>query len=618
MVKRLSESTLALERLDSSNTAFYRSLCPDDRIFLHKQLENLPLPIQKELLYKYRTEPNRIKANIYLRVTRGMISQKLLPLFQQDFDLDRSGQKQMAERHAEMVRKIALKTTQQFILKNPILVSENSPENSERISNQTAEIPLLTSENPETNFCPLSEKFPANPGTVQDLNSAQSRASCGQSGNLAATVQTEPQLTKAVYQAISLYLARLGLQIAKPSKQQPITGIIKRLQHASWWRRHIRKLYKRQLESIQQLLNKVSRKAGIYCSDLTYHNRQHERAEQRAYMENSFIVNDAGERFSLKEVSDKNVSNPAVRRAELMLRMRGTEDLAKEQGYAGLFVTLTCPSKYHCAYSKSGDRNPNWQGATPRDGQDYLNAVWARTRAELARQDIQMFGMRVAEPQHDGTPHWHLLLFVNPAQLEQSKATMLHYAMEEDGNEPGAEENRVKFVDIDPAKGSATGYIAKYISKNIDGVGLHEDIEGGDALIAAKRVEAWASCWGIRQFQQIGNVSITVWRELRRLLTVQTDTVVEQARQLADSSNWQGFIKLMGGAVGKRKDQPLRPYYQYELNQDTGEIKTGQFDGLILYKLKGILSAGKTVITRLRQWRLEQAKGRSTLLLGVL
>jgi len=112
--------------------------------------------------------------------------------------------------------------------------------------------------------------------------------------------------------------------------------------------------------------------------------------------------------------------------------------------------------------------------------------------------------------------------------------------------------------------------------------------------------------------------SITVWRELRRLLTEQTDTVVEQARQLADNSNWQGFIKLMGGAVGKRKAQPLRPYYQYELNQDTGEIKTGQFDGLILYKLKGILSAGKAVITRLHQWRLEQAKGRSTLLLGVL
>jgi hypothetical protein len=41
-------------------------------------------------------------------------------------------------------------------------------------------------------------------------------------------------------------------------------------------------------------------------------------------------------------------------------------------------------------------------------------------------------------------------------------------------------------------------------------------------------------------------------------------------------------------------------------------------DDVIVLKLKGVLYAGQAIITRLHQWRLEQAVGRSSLLLGVL
>lgn len=369
----------------------------------------------------------------------------------------------------------------------------------------------------------------------------------------------------------------------------------------AWWRRQFRKVFGRTFEHAAVRLGLVSVRAGAYASDETVLRRLDQNRRNAKILDSVQMANDQGQEYALADLVAKSVANRKVRRGELMLRMRGCEEIANDLGHVGVFVTQTCPSKFHAVLAQSGTVNPNYNGASAREGHAYLQHVWQCERAAFAREGIQPYGFRIAEPHHDGCPHWHMLLFVAADKVERFIKIMQAYALAEDGEEPGAKRNRIKIVRIEAGKGTAAGYIAKYVGKNIDdehvpehkardGAVIEKDLIGDEVIRPCQRVEAWAACWGIRQFQAIGQPPVTVWRELRRVAADKVEGASEHVRKAHAAvqktedkpADFAAYIRAQGGigvgrnyliAVAKEVRTVQGKYGVYE-----GEKPTGIFD----------------------------------------
>ena len=393
----------------------------------------------------------------------------------------------------------------------------------------------------------------------------------------------------------------IGVDEGQPMQGEPA---IARAKCARWWRRRLRRHIARVVEAGAIRMGLVHLNSGGYVSHSGLKRRQGQLARNADTLGRTLYRNEAGQIYRLAELSALSTSNPAVRGGELMTRIRGAEEYADAHGHVGLFLTLTLPSKYHARrLMGSGKnrwtvRNPKHNGATPREGQQWMLAQWKRVLARLDRQKVKRYGLRVVEPHHDATPHWHMLVWVEgEAQARTLVATIRQYWLSEDGNERGAQDNRVDVKRME--SGGAAGYVAKYIAKNVGHHALaeHMDVVQGqqiqmglgldspgqpaspearqsNGLAAQRRVDAWAATWNIRQFQAFGMPSVTVWRELRRVSKDQpaqldlfdrdTERRIQRAYQACHRhgelrADWRMFMESMGGHGCKRQDWLLRP-----------------------------------------------------------
>ncbi|MDC5720592.1 replication endonuclease [Vibrio europaeus] len=622
---------------------------PDDFEWAKDKIKDLPDYLTKYFVTRYVSvfeKKGRKDANIFLRERMGPAAERALMVLREYKKLP---------------------TTQKVSL-----LSEefNDTEQSDFAQKEQMRFDF---EKAERNRKPVKSRLLAElePSEVKDMAFKISQITKAKFPLIAARVANrdldEDEILEVIgYEELAEFVYHFGMTPPrKKKKQTDLTALndISRMLDEKWWYGRLNKTRKIMREHLAIAMGQVSSKASPYASwDCVREHQAQQTANYEYIKQCQLLDEETGEEADLWDMVKKSVANPAIRRHELMVRCRGCEDIGNELGLQGLFLTLTTPSKYHNSYKKGGFIG-HWNGASPRDAQSYLNNVWQRIRAKLGREEIRWFGVRVAEPHHDGTPHWHLLIWVKPEHKELVTEIFVDYATKEDKHELLDKQGKLDHSprcdvgEIDPELGTATGYIAKYISKNIDGYAMDDDVSdetGKSVKDMAKNVSAWKSRWNIRQFQFFGGAPVTTYRELRRfanqnkkafmeylfmqervdLLTIYSmlqrdlvgpikpsklitneelmkvigdsyqsrmkteDASITDTLKAADHGNWQGYIMGQGGPFVKRED--LLIVNSYEV------LPFASPHGEDVRKIEGFTTPEETIKTRTKVWTIQK------------
>ncbi|EGB6219159.1 replication endonuclease [Citrobacter sp. Cf084] len=446
-------------------------------------------------------------------------------------------------------------------------------------------------------------------------------------GDLFVTDDVKPEEIRQAWERVAAEAMRLDVippafeqlrrkrRRRKPVPYDLIPGSLARMLCADWW---YRKLWQMRCEWREEQLRAVclvNKKASPYVSYEAVIHKREQRRKSLEFFKSHELVNADGDTLDMEDVVNASNSNPAHRRNEMMACVKGLELIAEMRSDCAVFYTITCPSRFHATLN-NGRPNPKWTSETVRQSSDYLVETFAAFRKAMHKAGLRWYGVRVAEPHHDGTVHWHLLCFMRKKDRRSITALLRKFAIREDREELGKNTGpRFKSELINPRKGTPTSYIAKYISKNIDGRGLAKEVskETGRSLRdSAEHVTAWASLHRVQQFRFFGIPGRQAYRELRLLAgqagRAQGDKkagapVLENARldavlAAADAGCFATYIMKQGGVLVPRKHHLVRT--AYELNDEPSAYGD---HGIRIYGIWSPIVEGR-ICTHAIKWKM--------------
>lgn len=161
---------------------------------------------------------------------------------------------------------------------------------------------------------------------------------------------------------------------------------ISRLIKDEWWVNQLKAQRMRWREALLIAAGEVNKDRSPYASKMAIRDVHARRLANLEYLKSCELENKVtGERIDLISKVMGSISNPEIRRMELMNTIAGIERYAAAEGDVGMFITLTAPSKYHPTrqVGKGKDKtvqlNHGWNGA----------AFWTCWRIQRERRRIR-------------------------------------------------------------------------------------------------------------------------------------------------------------------------------------------------------------------------------------
>jgi hypothetical protein len=242
---------------------------------------------------------------------------------------------------------------------------------------------------------------------------------------------------------------------------------------------------------------------------------------------NQPILKTDGTELTLLDIHKEKSKN---RLSEIVAIQKSFEQISKDLGYTFLFTTITCPANF-----KPSPENGNisyTKGTMVKDGINLLNEVFTyvrkrkndilskspKTPAALKHLDFfaDFYGLWSKEPQQDGTPHSHFLIYCHPSDLQKYQE-LFTYAVQHIFEKHGLKfdkDNSCKHIVQDEKQTkNPAAYIFKYIFKCLNISKNEEQKEQNELSLYHFSLHKY------RRYDFFGvDKILTVWREFKRMI----------------------------------------------------------------------------------------------------